>query len=123
MGLGNPDAGGAFVAEFRDSEGTARCQRRPAGGVVRTMEEALSRSTATENFNTLVLTIFGASALLLAAIGVYGLMAYSVQQRTQEIGIRLAPGAERAAVRNMVIIHGMRLASNRSRHRIAAALG
>ncbi len=47
--------------------------------------------------------------MLLAAIGIYGLMAYSVEQRTQEIGIRLALGAETGAVRNMVVVQGMRL--------------
>ena len=57
----------------------------------------------------LLMTIFGGSALLLAAIGIYGLMAYSVEQRTQEIGIRLALGAETGAVRNMVVLQGMRL--------------
>ena len=75
---------------------------------VRTMEQALSRSTAAENFNTLVLTIFGCSALLLAAIGIYGLMAYSVAQRVQEIGIRLALGAELRHIRNMVVFQGLR---------------
>jgi predicted permease len=77
---------------------------------IRTMDEIVSRSTANTDFNTLVLTIFACTALLLAAIGIYGLMAYSVDQRTQEIGIRLALGAESRSVRNMVVFQGMRLA-------------
>ncbi len=77
---------------------------------VRTMNEIVAESTARANFNMTLLTIFGCSALLLAVIGIYGLMAYSVGQRTQEIGIRMALGAESRAVRNMVVIEGMRLA-------------
>jgi predicted permease len=77
---------------------------------IRTMDEIVSRSTANQDFNTLALTIFAGTALLLAAIGIYGLMAYSVEQRTQEIGIRLALGAEYSNVRNMIIFQGMRLA-------------
>ena len=77
---------------------------------IRTMDEIVSRSTRSTDFNTLVLTIFAGTALLLAAIGIYGLMAYSVEQRTQEIGIRLALGAEYGRVRNMVVFQGMRLA-------------
>ncbi len=57
----------------------------------------------------LLLTIFAGLALILAAIGVYGLMAYSVQQRTQEMGVRLALGADTSRVRNMVIQQGMTL--------------
>ncbi len=74
------------------------------------MDEVASQSTARAQLNTLLMTIFGCSALLLAAIGIYGLIAYSVQQRTQEIGIRLALGAEANNVRNMVVLQGMRLA-------------
>ena len=76
----------------------------------RTMEEVLSRSTAAGDFNALVLTIFGGSALFLAAIGIYGLMAYSVTQRTQELGVRMALGAEPSQIRNMVARTGLRLA-------------
>jgi putative ABC transport system permease protein len=57
-----------------------------------------------------LMTAFGISALALSAIGIYGLMAYSVEQRTQEIGIRLALGADSRQVKNMVVFQGMRLA-------------
>ncbi|HEY1306427.1 MAG TPA: ABC transporter permease [Vicinamibacterales bacterium] len=77
---------------------------------VRTMDEVVSRSISRQRFNMFLMTVFGASALLLAAIGIYGLMAYSVAQRTQEIGIRMALGAEAAQVRSMVVFQGMRLA-------------
>jgi putative ABC transport system permease protein len=76
---------------------------------VRTMEEVMGRSTARESFNMLLLTIFAAIALVLAAIGIYSLMAYSVAQRTQEMGIRMALGADRSAIRRLVVWHGMRL--------------
>jgi putative ABC transport system permease protein len=77
---------------------------------VRTMREIVSRSRAADDFNALVLTIFGGSALLLAAIGIYGVMAYSVTERAQEIGIRLALGAASSEIRNMVVFQGLRLA-------------
>ncbi|MFZ0272080.1 MAG: ABC transporter permease [Acidobacteriaceae bacterium] len=88
--------------------------RQASGGFpvarVRPMTEVVVQSTAREDFNMLLLIIFGASALILAAIGIYGLMAYSVQQRTQEMGIRMALGADRSRIRSLVVWHGMRLA-------------
>ena len=87
------------------------------------MDEVVSRSTANEDFNTLALTIFAGTALLLAVIGIYGLLSYSVEQRTQEIGIRLALGAESSAVRNMVVFQGMRLTIVGVLIGVASALG
>ena len=88
--------------------------RQASGGFpvarVRSMDEVVVHSTARQSFNMLLLSIFGASALVLAAIGIYGLMAYSVQQRTQEMGIRMALGADRGRIRNLVVWHGMQLA-------------
>jgi predicted permease len=77
---------------------------------IRSMDDVVSLSTSRQRFNMLLMTIFAGSALLLAAIGIYGLMAYSVEQRTPEIGIRLALGAETSRVKNMIILHGMTLA-------------
>jgi putative ABC transport system permease protein len=90
---------------------------------VRTMDEVISRSTSRQRFNMLLMTVFGSAALFLAAIGIYGLMAYSVQQRTQEIGIRLALGAGTGSVRKMVVLQGMRLALVGVAVGIGAALG
>jgi putative ABC transport system permease protein len=87
--------------------------RQASGGFpvahIRTMDEIVSRSTSRQTFNMTLLSIFGGIALVLAAIGIYGLMAYSVQQRTQEIGIRMALGANRATIRKLIVWNGMRL--------------
>jgi predicted permease len=93
---------------------TIQEQLRQATGLpvanVLSMEEVVSRATSREKFNMWLMTIFGGCALLLAAIGIYGLMAYSVQQRTQEIGIRLALGARGTELEKMVVLQGLRLA-------------
>ncbi len=101
--------------------------RQASGGFpvarVRPMDEIVIRSTARESFNMLLLTIFGASAMILASIGIYGLMAYSVQQRTQELGIRMALGADRAGIRRLVVRQGMQLALIGVVVGVAAAFG
>ncbi len=76
---------------------------------IRTMDQVISESTARQNFNMLLLTIFAGLALLLAAIGIYGLMSYTVEQRTQEIGIRMALGADRGDMLKLVVRQGMLL--------------
>src|SRR5579872_966421 len=89
-------------------------QLRKATGMpvpnAKSMDEVVARSTGRQRLSVLLMTVFGSAALLLAAIGIYGLMAYTVEQRTQEIGIRLALGAETGQVRSMIVQQGMRLA-------------
>jgi predicted permease len=77
---------------------------------VEAMDAVVSESVSRQRFNMWVMTVFGGCAVLLAAIGIYGLMAYSVEQRTQEIGIRMALGARADQVRSMVVGQGMALA-------------
>ena len=93
----------AIQTELRNASGGLPVAR------LRAMDDVVTQSTARSDFNMLLLTIFAGSALILAAIGVYGLMAYSVQQRTQEMGVRLALGADASRVRNMVVRQGMTL--------------
>jgi predicted permease len=95
----------AVEREFRAVDGMI------APSHVRTMDQMIADSLSRQNFNALLLTIFAAIALLLAAIGIYGLMSYSVEQRLQEIGIRVALGASRADVLRMMVLQGMKLAA------------
>lgn len=87
--------------------------REASGGLpvgrIRTMEELEARNIARQRLNMLLLTVFGVAGLLIAAIGVYGIMSYSIQQRTQELGVRMALGAQASNLRNMVICQGMTL--------------
>jgi ABC-type antimicrobial peptide transport system permease subunit len=92
-------------------------------GHMRTVDEVVSRSLARENFNTLLLTLFAAIAVLLAAIGIYGLISYGVEQRMQEIGIRVALGAARGDVLRMIVMQGAKLAATGVAVGLAAAFG
>jgi predicted permease len=107
----------AISAALRDASGGLPVAH------IRSMEEIEARNTARQRFNMLLLTVFGSAGLLMAAIGVYGVMSYAVQQRTQELGVRMALGAQASHLRNMVIGQGMLLALAGVAIGIAGAFG
>jgi putative ABC transport system permease protein len=73
------------------------------------MEQLVSRSVASQRFNLILLGVFAALGLLLTAVGIYGVMAYSVTQRTYEIGVRIALGAKPGDVLKLIMKQGMTL--------------
>jgi putative ABC transport system permease protein len=77
---------------------------------VQTMDQAVSSTEAPRRFNTTIITAFGAIAVLLAILGIYSVVAFSVALRTQEMAIRLALGASRSGIRQLILLSGARLA-------------
>jgi putative ABC transport system permease protein len=102
---GEPDT----VTALLRNEVAAIDRDQPLSNVL-TMEQRISESVAPRRFNMFLLSLFAGLAVLLASVGIYGIMAFSVTQRTHEIGVRIALGARSSDVFRMVLRNGFRLA-------------
>jgi len=87
------------------------------------MDQVIAEANERQNFNTLLLTVFASIALLLSAVGIYGLMSYAVEQRVQEIGIRMALGADQGKIMRLVLGQGLRLGTVGTALGLAGAYG
>jgi predicted permease len=111
----------SFLSEVRQAVWSVNASLPLAS--VRTMREIYDESLATTSFTLVMMGIAGAMALMLGLIGVYGVISYAVSQRTREIGIRVALGAEPGAVRRMFVRYGLALAGSGVALGLAASAG
>jgi ABC-type antimicrobial peptide transport system permease subunit len=111
----------SFLKEIRQAVWSVNADVPVAG--IRTMAEVYRGSMARSSFTLVMLAIAGGMALLLGIIGIYGVISYSVSQRTREIGIRIALGAQQNTLKAMVVRHGVLLAATGVALGLGAAAG